>query len=97
MSALKKVRIFQFSRGHLILGGERELVILTAGFSFVFIAILQNIMSAIFGILLWFCLIPIFQYMGKVDPQLSKVYKRYARYQRYYPAHGMKNHGDIKK
>ncbi|ELB2105018.1 VirB3 family type IV secretion system protein [Vibrio parahaemolyticus] len=96
MSELKQVRVFRFNRSHLFLGGERELVLITALFCLVLIVILQDWMAAIVGIALWVVTIPIYRLMANADPQMTKVYRTYARYQPFYAAHGMKHHGTFK-
>ncbi|MFM2625780.1 conjugal transfer protein TrbD [Vibrio parahaemolyticus] len=93
---LKHVRVFRFNRSHLFLGGERELVLITALFCLVLIVILQDAIAAIVGVILWSVLIPIYRRMASTDPRMTKVYQNYARYQSFYPAHGMKHHGKFK-
>nr|CDP79675.1 conjugal transfer protein TrbD [Bartonella schoenbuchensis] len=72
-------------RPHLILGGERELVLLVSLFAGVLIVVAMNIISAIIGGFIWFVCIYVLRRMAKIDPMLSKVYIRQLRYQRYYP------------
>ena len=93
---LQHVRIFKFNRSHLFLGGERELVLVTSLFCLVLIVILQNVIAAIVGIILWTALLPVYRLMASADPRMSKVYTLYARYQRFYAAHGMKHYGKVK-
>ncbi|MCG9780696.1 conjugal transfer protein TrbD [Photobacterium damselae] len=93
---LHHVRIFKFNRSHLFLGGERELVLVTSLFCLILIVILQNVIAAIVGVVLWSALLPVYRLMASADPRMSKVYFLYARYQRFYAAHGMKNHGRLK-
>ncbi len=93
---LQHVRVFRFNRSHLFLGGERELVLITALFCVVLIVILQDLLAAIVGVTLWSALIPIYRKMARTDPQMTQVYQHYARYQSFYPAHGMKQHGKLK-
>lgn len=73
-------------RPNLILGGERELVLITAilcggvGVSGL------NLVSAGIGLGVWLITVGFLQWMAKADPYLSKVYLRHIRYRPYYPA-----------
>lgn len=72
----------------LMLGAEREVVILSAILSAMLVFSLANLYFAVMGILLWLVSVAMFQRLAKVDPQMSRVYVRHARYRSYYPAHG---------
>ncbi|EHC7291042.1 conjugal transfer protein TrbD [Vibrio parahaemolyticus] len=93
---LKHVRVFRFNRSHLFLGGERELVLITALFCLILIVILQDWTAAIVGIALWCMALPLYRLMANADPNMTKVYRTYASYQPFYAAHGMKHHGKLK-
>ncbi|CAI2030417.1 conjugal transfer protein TrbD [Serratia fonticola] len=87
---LDVVRIFKFNRSHLLLDGDRELVIVTTMVCLILIVILQNLFSAVVGVVIWIGLIPLYRWMAKADPLMRTVYTRYVRLQRYYPAYGMR-------
>jgi type IV secretion system protein VirB3 len=93
---LESARVFKFGRSHLFLGGERELVLVTSLFCLVLIVVLQNVLAAVVGVLLWSGLLPIYRLMANADPRMTQVYRSYTRYQPFYAAHGMKNHGKFK-
>lgn len=93
---LTHARVFQFGRSHLFLGGERELVLLTSLLCLILIVVLQNVAAAVVGCLLWTGLLPVYRMMAKADPRMTKVYRAYTRYQPFYAAHGMKQHGKLK-
>jgi type IV secretion system protein VirB3 len=46
----------------------------------------MNLVSFVVGGILWFCSIPVFRWMAKSDPQMTKVYIRQLKYCGYYPA-----------
>ncbi|WP_235424049.1 conjugal transfer protein TrbD [Citrobacter koseri] len=87
---LDAVRIFRFNRSHLLLDGDRELVIVTTMVCLILVVILQNMVSAITGVVLWTVLIPLYRLLAKSDPLMRVVYTRYARMQAFYPAYGKK-------
>ena len=74
------------NRPLLIMGGERELMMLIALISLTMIFVALSFQSAILGLLIWFVFSSILQMMAKTDPLLSKIYKRQFNYQKYYPA-----------
>lgn len=87
---LDSVRIFRFNRSHLLLDGDRELVIVTTMVCLILIVILQNLFAAVTGVIIWVTLIPLYRLMARSDPLMRVIYTRYARLQRYYPAYGMR-------
>ncbi|WP_394230761.1 conjugal transfer protein TrbD [Shewanella colwelliana] len=92
MSRLRRSPIFKFNRANLVLGAERELAYLLGLLTIVLIFALQNSYTLVLGIVLWFSLMPLLRMMGEADPQMSKTFKRYTKYQKYYPAHSPKNY-----
>lgn len=74
------------NRPHLILGGDRELVLfagLTAaclGFT------LSTWWGVLIGIVFWLAAVAVLSRMGKADPLLRHVYLRHIRYGAFYPA-----------
>ncbi|MCT2388856.1 conjugal transfer protein TrbD [Erwinia pyrifoliae] len=76
-----------FWRPHLLLGGERELVIMTGMLSGGLPITSQNIPSLVIGLVMWFISIFFIRQMAKADPRMSLKYRRQLKYQAYYPAH----------
>ena len=74
------------NRPHLILGGDRELV-LFAGLTGVCIAFtVATWWGVLIGIIFWLTAVAVLARMGKADPLLRHVYLRHIRYRAFYPA-----------
>ncbi|TFZ62411.1 conjugal transfer protein TrbD [Photobacterium damselae subsp. piscicida] len=82
--------IFEFNRPHLYMGGDRELVLLALLVSMIFVVVLQNIYTAIFGVILAIVSVKGLQLMAKADPNMRSIYQRYRKYQSFYPAFSTK-------
>jgi type IV secretory pathway TrbD component len=74
------------NRHNLVLGGDRELVMMSGVLSGVLIFSAQTVYAAIAGIALWFSAIYALRLMAKTDPQLKAVYQAHRKYKSYYPA-----------
>ena len=74
------------NRPHLILGGDRELVLFAALMSAMLVFALVTWWGVLAGIALWFLAVAALSRMGKADPLLRRVYLRHVRYQAFYPA-----------
>ena len=73
-------------RPNLFLGGERELVLITA-IACAGVAVSgTNLVSAVVGGSVWMFCIGLFRMMAKADPYMVKVYLRQLNYRPYYPA-----------
>jgi len=74
------------NRPHLILGGDRELVL----FSILLCALVAFSLMNLYGVLLagvlWGASMGALTRMAKSDPLLRHIYIRHVRYQSYYPA-----------
>ncbi|MBC5825370.1 MAG: VirB3 family type IV secretion system protein [Candidatus Eremiobacteraeota bacterium] len=70
----------------LILGAERELVIISAIAAAMLIFSVGNAYFAVVGILFWLLTLTALQRLAKVDTQMSKTYVRHVRHRSYYPA-----------
>ncbi len=83
------LRITEFhralSRPNLILGGERNLVLLTVLVAATLIMIGQSLLSVGVGLLLYVLGQGALSAMAKSDPEMSKVYLRSLRYRNFYP------------
>ncbi len=87
MSEPRRTEIYRaLHRPNLFLGGERELVLLTAVICAGLPVSSLNLVAAAIGFGLWTFLIAILRMMGKADPFMSKIYLRQLNYAAYYPA-----------
>ena len=74
------------NRPHLILGGDRELV-LFAGLTAACLAFtLATWWGIVVGMAFWLVAVAVLSRMGKADPMLRHVYLRHICYVGYYPA-----------
>jgi len=73
-------------RPRLVLGGERNPVLMILVLSVALPMQGQNLTCIAVSAALWLIGLPTLQYMAKWDPQMSEVYLRQVKYQRYYPA-----------
>ena len=67
-------------RSNLLLGGDRELVMLSATIAAALIFSGLTKLSIITGILLWFASLFVLRMMAKADPLMRQVFLRYRRY-----------------
>jgi type IV secretion system protein VirB3 len=74
------------NRPHLLLGGDRELVLFAGLTSACLAFALATWWGAIVGLALWIGSVAVLSRMGKSDPLLRKVYLRHIRYASFYPA-----------
>ncbi len=74
------------NRPHLLLGGDREIVLLFALLSAALVFALATWWGAVAGIALWVVSVAVLSRMGKADPLLRHVYVRHVRYQPFYSA-----------
>jgi type IV secretion system protein TrbD len=70
----------------MMVGGERELVLFSALLAVLIVLSGMNLFSFVCGLTLWSFAIAVLIRMGRVDPQLSKVYQRHIRYKPHYSA-----------
>ena len=95
MSTLRRTPIYRaLHRPNLFLGGERELVLITAiACAGVGVSSL-TVFGAVASLFIWSLCIGLFRLMAKSDPQLSRVYLRQLRHQPYHPARSMRSAKD---
>jgi type IV secretion system protein VirB3 len=74
------------NRPNQLLGGDRELVLLTLLVSVSLAFSLATLWGALLALGFWIGGIAILQRMGKADPMLRQVYTRHIRYRSFYPA-----------
>ncbi|MBW3533450.1 VirB3 family type IV secretion system protein [Shewanella sp. NKUCC06_TVS] len=91
-SKLHTVPIFRFNRSNLVLGGEQKLVYGLGIIVLILSVTLQNLLTFIIGVLLWICIMPLLRIMGSADPEMSRTFYRYTKYQNYYPPHAQKDY-----
>jgi type IV secretion system protein TrbD len=76
------------NRPHLLLGGDRELVLFAALMSAMLIFALVTWWAIVAGIAIWIGAVAILSRMGRFDPMLRQVYVRHVKYRAFYPAKG---------
>ena len=74
------------NKSHMILGGERNLVLMTGLISFTLIFAALSLETLILGLIFWFTGLFLLRKMGRADPMLSRVYLKHLRYRSFYPA-----------
>lgn len=74
------------NRPNLILGGERELVLMTMLIGALIAFTASSWMQVGIGAAFWVFLHALLVEMAKHDPVMSKIYLRHVRYKSYYPA-----------
>lgn len=72
-------------RPSLVLGGEREPVLVALIVAGGLAVSGMNAVSFAVGAALWFSAIPLLRWVAKADPQMTRVYLRQLRYRGYYP------------
>jgi len=76
------------NRPHLLLGGDRELVLFAALMSAMLIFALVTWWAIVAGIAIWIGAVAVLSRMGRFDPMLRQVYVRHVKYRAFYPAKG---------
>lgn len=86
-SALQTNRIHRaLSRPNLLMGADRELVLITGLAAIILIFVVLTLYSAITGIVLWIAVVGLLRQMAKADPMMRRVYLRHLRYRSHYRA-----------
>jgi len=87
MERPREVLIHQSCNRHnLLLGCDRELVLLSALLSAMLIFSLVTWWGVVAGLALWIASIAVLSRMGKADPMLRQVYVRHIKYRTFYGA-----------
>jgi type IV secretory pathway TrbD component len=87
MSTLRRTPIYRaLHRPQLLLGGDRELVLVSGLLCFGLAAAAVNVTAIVVGTLLWFVCLALLRRIARADPDMRRVYARYLRYRSYYPA-----------
>ena len=86
-SSLSRSRIHRaLSRPNLLLGADRELVLLTGLAAIILIFVVLTWYAAIFGVAIWIFAVGALRMMAKIDPMMRKVYIRHVSYKPHYRA-----------
>jgi type IV secretory pathway TrbD component len=86
-SALRRNRIHRaLSRPNLLMGADRELVLITGLAAIILIFVVLTIYSALFGVAVWILAVAALRMMAKADPMMRRVYMRHVSYRSAYPA-----------
>ena len=86
-SALVRSRIHRaLSRPTLLMGADRELVLLTALAAIILIFVVLTWYAALFGIAIWLVAVAALRMMTKADPLMRRVYVRHISYKAFYRA-----------
>ncbi|MHB0952792.1 MAG: conjugal transfer protein TrbD [Allorhizobium sp.] len=72
------------SRPNLLMGADRELVLLTGLAAIILIFVVLTVYSALLGIAIWVVIVGALRMMAKADPLTRQVYVRHMRYRHYY-------------
>jgi len=85
--ALRRNRIHRaLSRPNLLMGADRELVLITGLASVILIFVVLTIYSALLGVALWSAIVGLLRLMAKSDPLMRQVYVRHVSYRSVYKA-----------
>ncbi|WP_425624844.1 conjugal transfer protein TrbD [Agrobacterium radiobacter] len=85
LSGLHRNRIHRaLSRPNLLMGADRELVLITGLAATILIFVVLTVYSALFGAAIWIVVIGVLRMMAKADPLMRQVYVRHLSYRPYY-------------
>lgn len=85
MSSLRRHRIHRaLSRPNLLMGADRELVLITGLAAVILIFVVLTVYSAIFGVAVWIVIVGALRMMAKSDPMMRQVYLRHISYRPIY-------------
>lgn len=86
-SNLSRSRVHRaLSRPNLLMGADRELVLLTALAAVILIFVVLTWYAALFGIAIWLIAVGALRMMAKADPLMRRVYIRHISYKAFYRA-----------
>ena len=74
------------SRPNLLMGADRELVLLSALAAVILTFVVLTWYAALFGIAIWMIAIAALRMMAKADPLMRRVYTRHVSYKAFYRA-----------
>ena len=74
------------SRPNLLMGADRELVLLTALAAIILIFVVLTWYAALFGLAIWLIALAALRMMAKADPLMRRGYVRHISYKAFYRA-----------
>lgn len=74
------------SRPNLIMGADRELVLLSGLAAAILIFVVLTWYAAMFGVAIWLVAVAVLRMMAKADPLMRRVYARHISYKSRYRA-----------
>ena len=74
------------SRPNLLMGADRELMLLTALAAIILIFVVLTWYAALFGLAIWLIALAALRMMAKADPLMRRVYVRHISYKAFYRA-----------
>lgn len=84
-SGLARSRIHRaLSRPNLLMGADRELVLLTGLAAVILIFVVLTWYAALFGVFIWTFTVGFLRMMAKADPAMRRVYMRHVNYRQHY-------------
>ena len=84
-SRLARSRVHRaLSRPNLLMGADRELVLVTGLAAVILIFVVLTWYAAILGIALWTVVVGLLRMMAKADPLMRRVYLRHITYRSHY-------------
>jgi type IV secretion system protein TrbD len=87
VSNLQRNRIHRaLSRPNLLMGADRELVLITGLAAIILIFVVLTLYSALFGIAVWIVVVAALRMMAKADSIIRRVYLRHISYKPSYRA-----------
>lgn len=82
---LQRNRIHRaLSRPNLLMGADRELVLVTGLAAAILIFVVLTLYSALFGITIWIVVVAALRMMARSDPMMRRVYIRHIYYRPHY-------------
>lgn len=85
LSGLRRNPIHRaLSRPNLLIGADRELVLVTGLAVVILIFVVLTIYSALLGVAAWILIVGALRMMAKADPMMRQVYIRHISYRSYY-------------
>lgn len=86
-SSLARSRIHRaLSRPNLLMGADRELVLLTGLASAILIFVVLTWYATLFGVTIWLVVVAALRMMARSDPLMRRVYVRHITYRSQYRA-----------
>lgn len=83
--SLQRNRIHRaLSRPNLLMGADRDLVLLTGLASAILIFVVLTVYSALIGVAVWIVTVGLLRLMAKADPLMRQVYTRHISYRPHY-------------